>query len=583
MGCARTLARIGCVALVLVAIVSVRPAGYVGACSCAATSPSLADQVGAAEIAFVGRLDASTALSPSEEIDDWLNQRYELVVEQAVKGVEVGDRIVMFGSSDETSCGTSLLDESIDLHAVVSSSFGGPFIADSTPPCSRAPSVEEMMSFDPRPSPTSGGQLSVVVTGRVGEAELVGYDASGHVLVYGNIDGAAGPVRACPGGERLVLLEQSATSPDVDLVVRDAATLQVVNRVALDVPAELTDFYFFVRGAEVTCRSDAGDEVTIVLPWENTSDGTTLTVDVGPAPNDVAVNAYGRAGRATFDPSVGAVVAVVAVADGALVRLDPSGAEAVIAALTDPVTEPGYGALFLKPAPDGGWWVGLGDGDDVLPTRLKVLARVGADGSVEWWPVVETDGVYAYDATIDFVDGALAAPYFRIPLPAPGTSTSGTAVLPEVIPGEPFSLRLADGRAVRPYPDETGVVELVGLDGLVVPLEHLGEVQSATAIVDGPMIEPGLAPPDFAVELVVSKWIARAGAAVTTDAATTTSAPVANVSAGVTEPTGAPARPGNEGGNSTTAVLLVAVAAVACVGFAVLWTRRRRDAQIEVA
>jgi hypothetical protein len=110
----------------------------------------VADQVGQSDIAFVGRVEVSEMLDPPVRGDVYgsFERRYELVVDHAVKGVRTGDRVVMFGDSSVTSCGSSELEEAVKVRAIFGSNVDGRFVADSTPPCSAAPTVEELLAAD---------------------------------------------------------------------------------------------------------------------------------------------------------------------------------------------------------------------------------------------------------------------------------------------------------------------------------------------------------------------------------------------------------------------------------------------------
>lgn len=577
--------------MVLVVMSTVRPAGYVSACECDYSSPSLADQVGAAEIAFVGRLDASAQLNPPEEHGgSSYDRRYELVVESPVKGVGVGDRVTMFGSTVETSCGSSLLDEQLDQYAIVTSSYGGPFVADSTPTCSRVPTVPELLAVDRQLPPTAAGELSLVVEGRLGEAELVGYDESGRVLSYGDVRGTGGPLAVCPSSSRLVSLEQPSVSGGPELIVRDAATLQIVERSALELSPDLPSEtgWLLVGGADLTCLSQDGRETVITLSWENATDGDTLVIHHRPdEAGGTTVAAYVRADRATFDDRIGSVVAV---ANGELVRLALTGSRSAIAQVADPATEPGYGALFITADDADGWWVGVGDSEREIPSRLQALVHVGADGVVERWPVTlsaDLEWMHFSEASPRIVNGAIVGDSVRIPLPVIGSSTTAAPVIPEPAAQVPYRVRLDDGRTVSPRTDEViAAFELTSADGSAVTLQHLAAVRLAVAVPAGPWVEPGSVVRTVPDELVDSPWIQRTMTGASAD--TTMVEPNASSeegAAGTTSSAPPPQRAAAEsGGVSPLSVIAAVIGFTACAGGAIWWiARRRRGAQIKVA
>ncbi len=570
----RFIARVLCAALLGVVVGAVLTPSPVRACSCDSSQTPIRDQIGEAEIAFVGRLTESTVLDPAQTLGyDTFDRRYEFVVQEAVKGVEAGDQVVMFGSTIETSCGSTLLDETRDRHAIISRAYGGPFVADSSPACGRAPGITELLDADLALPPTLDGQLSLLAVGRLSEAELIGFDASGHPLNYGDVEGTAGTLAICPASTTAVILEQPRGADRADLVIRDVATLQVRRRIQLELPAgfQQSSRGMFTAGAQLNCLDSTATEVVAVLSWENSAEEQTIVIHVRPdLAGGVVVHAHGMADRARFDPRLGDVVAVVG---GSLLRIDLSGAEHVVAQLTDAATT-GYGTLFIKPDESDGWWVGLGDGDYTLATRLKLLAHVGHDGVVERWPVQPAewlDDVY-WDPVVA-VEGALLAANARIPLPALGSSASGVSVVSEQA-WLPLGKQLGDGRSIAQLDNEAGrSFHVVAVDASLATLQHVAELRSAVAVLDGPLVVApvidSVTPPD---QLVDSPWITRSADAGLSAPVSTPSSPVAEDA----DESLANSEYMDDAGLAPVVVVVAVLAVAAAATVTVMWARRRR-------
>lgn len=487
------------------------PTGSVSACSCGLLFPTVADSIGWHDVAFVGRLDSTESVDPAEfaDSDEYFDVRYELTVEHAVKGVTIGDRVVMFGNGRGTSCGTSELEGDQELYAILSTEYDGHFVADSTPPCTPLPSIDELFAADLTLPPTSPGPVSLVVVGRLGEAELVSYDADGRPVAYGDLLPRTGQPVVCPGSKRLVQLEQDRSGARTALSIRDLATLEVIDRIDIIVPGgpigPADDLkWSLIDGAELACRSQDGRDVVGLVPSE--SNGGRQTVVVGVRPDDaggIDVTSHGRMSRAQRVPSSDDVVGVK---DGALVRFgtDETSEERVIAQLTDGPAEADFDAVFVTPDGADGWWVGLGHGGE-RATTSRVLVRVGAAGEVERWPVENApDRASAVVVAGDRLEGA---GYF-IPIPAPGSSTTGATVSAVVHDEFTYGDDLGDGRRVRSVDDETSPsVELIGTDGATTELSHLLEVRFAVGVPDGPVVDPESIRRDLATQLVASRWI----------------------------------------------------------------------------
>lgn len=510
---ARAAARAVLVTALLAALQLVAPAGSASACSCDLQFPTVADSIGRADIAFVGRLDSTEEVDPAEFADsyEYFDVRYELIVEHAVKGVQNGDRVVMFGDvSGGSSCGTSELEGGRDVYAILSNESNGRFVADSTPPCTSVPSVDELSAVDLTLPATSPGPVSLVVVGRLGEAELISYGADGEPVAYGDLPRRTGQPAVCPGSERLVQLEHDQSEERTVLSIRDLATLEVIDRIDVVEPGGLTESSaglrsFLVDGAVLECRSSDGKDVVGLLSWENTDSGQTTVVGIRPAASGgIDVASYGRTSRAHHDPSS---TDVVGVRDGAFVRLGTDGAseESVVAQLTDGAAEASFDAVFVASDDVDGWWVGLGVGSYEIATELRVLVRVGADGQVERWPV---ENAPDYVDSVMLVGDRLEGPGYSIPLPAPGSSTTGAAVSAVVRDDYIYAFGLGDGRSVRQVTDDSSSsVVLIGRDGGATELNHLLEVRFAVGVPEGPTADSESIRREPDTQLVSSPWI----------------------------------------------------------------------------
>ena len=539
-------------AAALVALTSlVTSSGSVSACSCEEWFPSVADSIGEVDIAFVGRLESTEAIDPSglDAGIEYSDVRYELIVEHAVKGVEDGDRVVMFGDvGGGSSCGTSELSPGLERYAILSSESSGRFVADSTPPCSSVPSVEELFAVDLTLPETAPGPVSAVVVGRVGEAELISYGVDGRPVGYADLPWRVGQPAVCPGSERLVQLEQDEITEQTTLTSRDVATLTVIGRVDIsgaDRPAGWTPYLddFLVDSAALDCRSADGGEVRALLQWENSDREETVVFAARPD-GEVVFTSLGQLSRARLDTST---VGVVGVRAGELVRYSGDGEadERILAQLLNEPDEVDFGAVFVEPDDVGGWWVGLGpiENDYGIASVLRLLAYVGAGGSVERWPV-ESD--VDYIDSVVFVGERLLAPGIEILLPAAGSSSTGVTVAVENTEFSSLSLRLDDGRTVRvSWDDGRQRIELIGADDVATTLAHLLELRFAVATPGGPIADPGEITRELAPPPIDSKWITSNGTPAT-DRFDTVSAESA---------TSAPTEPSDEGAVTTEQVV----------------------------
>ena len=509
----RSAARIVVAVSIVAAVSWIAPTGFVGACSCEEQYPTVADSVGRVDIAFVGRLDSTEQLDPPI-VDDfnYYDVRYELIVEQSVKGVEDGDRVVMFGDVDGgSSCGTSELTPGQDLYAILSNDYDGRFVADSTPPCSPVPSIDELRSIELTLPETSAGPASVVVVGRLGEAELISYTGDGRTVAYGNLPWRAGQPVVCPESERLVQIEQDRDEL-TELVIRELGALRVVDRVELDesdtdAPTSVELRQFLVDGAVLECRSADGNDVVGLLSWENTDAGQTSVVRFDGDNGSVAASVHGKASRAQHDPFSDDVVGV---RGGEFVRIDTdNGNEAVVADLLVRPAEADYDAVFVEADNAGGWWIGLGDGEYELATTLRVLVRVDADGTIERWPV-QSPPEWIYDA--DLTEGRLIGDGFTLALPTPGSSADGMVVTPEITDSYARPLVLGDGGSLRIVTSEgSSSVELLAANGDPTTLQHLLEARYVVAVPDGPTVDLGAVDRTFPMPSVDSQWITADG------------------------------------------------------------------------
>jgi hypothetical protein len=494
--------RLAVAALSVAAGAVITPIGTVSACSCDAAEVPIVDQIGEADLVFVGRLDASEVLDPPEGSEPF-DRRYELVVEHAVKGVEVGDRVVMFGSSIPTSCGDQLLDEDLAQHVVLTRDFGDHLRADSTPACSLLPSVDELLAVDLTLPATGPGPRSLIAVGRLGEAELIGYGDDGHPVSYGDIRGRSGAPVLCPSEERFVHFEQEWSSTIPVLTVRDTTTLSVLEQHPVTAPEHAREAlgWHLTDGAELTCRSPEGDDVVATLSWERSSDGQSYVVAF--RGEQLTVSAHDLASKAGYDTRTGDVVAVSA---GALVRLGLDGSSPVeVARLSTGTSSATSDALFVAPNGAEGWWVGLGDGEYEVATRLTELVHVDEDGSVERWAVEPWPDAYTDSATV--VDDWLLTDGSRVRLPRLGSSTGDDVLTVE--PVTPLvGIRLADGRSIRP-PEIPGrdPVLLISENGSATPLRHLLRARHVLSVRNERAVDPASVERAFTNERLDSPWI----------------------------------------------------------------------------
>lgn len=586
------MARSAAAAVIVFVVVSIFvPTGSASACSCEERLPTVADSVGEVDIAFVGRLESTEEIDPETitESSEYYDVRYELIVEHAVKGVQAGDRIVMFGDlSGGSSCGTSELTRGLDRHPILSTERGGRFVADSTPPCTGLPTVDELLDVDLTLPATSAGPVSLVVTGRVGEAELISYDADGRPVAYGDAPWRAGAPAVCPESDRIVQIERDQTADSVTMTVRDLATLEGVARVDLTDAAVTNDTVsglddFIVDGAVLDCRSAEGTEVVALLGWENTGGGQTTLIEIG-SDGALDISALGQVSRARFDDVTGDVVGE---RNGQLVSITSSGEpkERIVAQLSSGPDEARFVATFVVPGGDGGWWVGLGPaGSYDIASALDVLVRVDGSGGVERWPV---------DGPVDFFDGAvldgdrLVGGGRSIPLPPPGSSTDGKVVGSEIVDEFPYEIELDDGRDLRWVAgDGRTQFVVIGANGETTVLEHLLELRGAVSVIEGPIVDPADSRRDLEPGLVTSTWITAEGAAaldrqpVVTGAPTsepvTSAASAASSTDASTEQSAPPAVVRSDDGDGRLVVVAVLAVISGAAALAVWFARRRR-------
>jgi hypothetical protein len=581
VGRVRGLAGAGRAALVVVFIAGalvVRSAESAGACDCAGTSPSVADVVGSAEVAFVGWLVSSERLDPPES--ELLDLRYELTVEEPVKGVETGDRVTMFGSTAMTSCGTSELDESLPMHAIVTGRSGDRFVADSTPFCGLAPTVEELRGVDLLLPPTSRGPVSLVVTGQLGWAEMVAYDAAGSPVSYGDAAPFSSRPVICPSSHRLVHFEQEAFDGPGVMVTRDVGTLAVLDRIALaGVAAGEPRSPFDVAGSELTCLAPNGDDALwTISPYQSLEASRFVRIRPESAGGVSEISQPGVT-HATFDPRT---TTLVAVADGALVRwrIDDLTAAEPIATVID-VADPPTAVVVITPDAGDGWWLGIGRADGGVATRLSTLTHVAGDGTTERWAVDPPVDVYSSAVVVD--DQFFTAT-FRLPLPAAGSSVTGAVVTPVEESTEALAKRhLDDGREVRLIEaPESSSVEIVNVDGSITRLQHLNASTRVVAVPDGPTVDPATIRRTVDTGRVESPWIVP-GVAVAADPPATppaTSPPTSPATSSVRADAGSvnsSSDAPDDGDNSTRPIAILALAgtATALIG-AVSWATARR-------
>lgn len=539
----------------------------------------MADVVGSAEVAFIGQLVSSERIDPPES--ELLDLRYELTVEEPVKGVETGDRVTMFGSTAMTSCGTTELDESLPMHAIVTGRSGDRFVADSTPFCGLVPTVEELRAIDLGLPPTSRGPVSLVVTGQLGWAEMVAYDAAGSPVSYGDAAPLSSRPVICPSSDRLVHFEQETLDGPGVMVTRDVGTLAELDRIALDgVAVGAPRSPFDVAGTELTCLAPTGDDALwTISPYQ--SPEPSRFVRIRPASGG-GVSEISQPGvtHATFDPRT---MTVVAVADGALVRwrIDDLAAAEPIATVID-VADPPTAVVVIAPDAGDGWWLGIGSADGGVATRLSTLAHVAGDGTTERWAVDPPVDVYSSAVVVD--DQFFTAT-FRLPLPAAGSSVTGAVVTPVEEPTDALAKRhLDDGREVRVIEaPESSSVEIVNVDGSITRLQHLHALTRAVAVPNGPTVDPASVRRTVDTGRVESPWIVP-GVAVAADPSATppaTSEPASpGTSSARTDDAGSVSSSSDapDDGESSTrpvAVVVVAGASIALIGV-VSWAAARR-------
>ncbi|HUF98748.1 MAG TPA: hypothetical protein VMM60_11525 [Ilumatobacter sp.] len=565
------------------------PGGRVGACSCAAELPTLADKIGTVDLVFVGRLVATETLDEAarQQVDPQFGEfdvRYELVVEHAVKGVAIGDEVVMYGTTAPgNSCGTSELDPTVVSHAVFSWSYQGVFLADSTPPCMTLPTVDELTAVDLTLPPTSPGPVSLIIVGRAGTADIIGYDATGMPTAYGNLAGWSSGPAVCPGSTRFALIEQASTDAMPTLAIRDTATLDVIGRHAFD-GLDSADEHLrwqLASGAYLACGASDGSDVTLLLPREMSSDESTRVIRV--LDGATTVRSYSNANGARLDPEFeGDAVSAVAELDGELVRLTGSG-DAPPESIGQ-VSEPGgplLRAVTILPDGSGGWWVGLGDGQYGEADQLRLLAHIDADGTIRRWTV--EPNVDAYSLRIE--GDALVSDVHEIPLPDPAGTHTNVVPGPRTTPPRP-GRALGDGRTVVwNWDGEQQTIEMVAADGSTVTLAHLAEMSTAVAVPEGPLVDPTMIDRNPPVLLVDSEWITRAESApqpstqpvATTPATSASTAPPVSTSPPPTEPgtTQAPVDPSSSATSAWLTVAALIATGLGVAAFVVVLSRRK--------
>ncbi len=504
-----------CALIVAALMVVLAPGEQASACDCANDTSTVADKVGWSDLAFVGELLDTGSIDPPVDggPEGSLDLEYRLVVREAMKGVEVGDVVTMFGSTTGTSCGTAELEGRGPLFAVLSSSTQffrdgvARFVADSSPPCQFPVSVDALRALDAPSAPTSRGPVSMIVEGQLGEAELIAYDDAGQPVAFGDrLDRASRPA-VCPESERFVHVEQTLNVDAPALITtRETATLEV-ERQAEVVGLDPWLGRSIVDGV-VDCRSVDGEMLTVLMPWEQSPREATSIVSIGSSEGGVraaTTTSHERLSAARFDPGSGEVIGV---RDGAVIRVSPAAPdlETPVAMVADPATEPGLDAMFIEPDGFGGWWIGLGDGQ-FTAERLTVLAHVGPDGAVERWPVRPADYVWRMRAS----DGQLIGGGQSLTLPELGTATTGAQVTLETHEVRGADV-LADGRRiVHPADSETPEVAVLGRDGGTVVLEDLRVFGRATAVPNGPVAAARPTEGPEPLERFDSEWIVAAG------------------------------------------------------------------------
>ena len=463
------------------------------------------DLVGSNALAFVGRVTNTEHLRRTGAED--FDLRYEVVVDHAVKGVQDGDRVVMFGDTQGTSCGTQELQATGAPEVILSWSPSERFMGDATPACTRLPTVGEMLALDLTLPATSPGPVSLIADGRVGEAELISYDELGTPVAYGDLPNSRGRPAVCPGSTSMVQLEQPDRDVLPTLVVRDVATLQVRGRIELVAPEDENEpLSHHLTNGTIHCRDRDGLDVVVVLSWENSSDQRTAVVHIRPEEDGgTNIAMYRRASRAVYDAHTGSVVGVV---DGELRRFSIDGGPIEPVAVLTNELDADHDAGLVQSDGQGGYWIAHGPvpPDRELVRNLTVLVHVGADGQTERWPI---DGRMEppYYSPMALVANSLVSGSLVVPLPALGSSAQGTTVTPEPRAEVNADWVLGDGRIVWALWTSLESVEVGEPSGERLTLQHLSRARHIVLVPDGPTVDPTQISRTPKITLLQSEWI----------------------------------------------------------------------------
>lgn len=260
----------------------------VAACSFG-PAPTTLESLAGAEAAFVGKLvsqdppvgtpipgveAAPGEPRPAGPREITVRRRYR--VDQVIKGV-VGDEIELT-KIEGGVCGANVVGGSPvgTRQGVILGTRGAtgprPFTDLKPEVLKRA---NRLLNDGPRPRPDSraGRPVLVLGAGGIGSGVAFTVDRSGRVVK--SVPAQAAALAPCPGGRRLVVLEQAKKST---IVVRDVSRLRVLNR--LPVPSEGKKVSLGGEATAAWCHDEDGRAATGFLagrtydPKSNSTDGT---------------------------------------------------------------------------------------------------------------------------------------------------------------------------------------------------------------------------------------------------------------------------------------------------------------------
>lgn len=198
-----------------------------GACSCALGDPR--DAVDGSDAAFVGTLVERTDPQPRNGVvSSAQNVVWTFEVESLVKG-PLGSTVDVHSPWSGASCGLEVGEGK--RTGLLLTRADGEWTSSL---CLQIEPDVLLRAAQPLPAPDATGPPVFFVAGTMGEARIVGLDLAGRTAAYGFGRGYAVGLAACPGDARLVEVAVEDEAHDTTtLVVREAATLQLVREVAL--------------------------------------------------------------------------------------------------------------------------------------------------------------------------------------------------------------------------------------------------------------------------------------------------------------------------------------------------------------